>query len=112
VGIETGPLTPWLAVSHWPRIDDFQANTLTHPADLEAAKHCVELSREIGNSAALRPFAKSEVMPAGLHGAALESFVRDGAVSYWHQSCSSSQRATRSSPSARWASSVRSSAAM
>jgi len=73
-----------------PNPDDpieIEANTLAHPADLEAAKHCVELCREIGNSAALRPFAKREIMPAGLRGAALESFVRDGAISYWHQSC-------------------------
>jgi choline dehydrogenase len=73
-----------------PNPDDpieIAANTLAHPADLEAAKHCVELCREIGNSAALRPFAKREVMPAGLRGAALERFVRDGAVSYHHQSC-------------------------
>jgi choline dehydrogenase-like flavoprotein len=62
---------------------EIEANTLAHPG----AKHCVELCREIGNSAALRPFAKREVMPAGLRGAELENFVRDGTVSYWHQSC-------------------------
>jgi choline dehydrogenase len=33
------------------------------------------------------PLAKREVMPAGLRGAELENFVRDGTVSYWHQSC-------------------------
>jgi len=66
---------------------EIEANILAHPADLEAAKHCVELSREIGNSAALRPFAKREVMPAALRGPELEHFVRDGTVSYWHQSC-------------------------
>jgi choline dehydrogenase len=66
---------------------EIEANILAHPGDLEAAKHCVELCREIGNSAALRPFAKREVMPAGLRGAELENFVRDGTVSYWHQSC-------------------------
>ena len=48
---------------------------------------CVELCREIGNSAALRPFAKREVMPGNLKGAALERFIRDGAMTYWHETC-------------------------
>jgi choline dehydrogenase len=64
-----------------------QANMLSHPDDLKAAIAGVELCREIGNSAALRPFTKREVMPGNLKGAELERFVRDGAVTYWHQSC-------------------------
>jgi choline dehydrogenase len=40
---------------------------------------------EIGNSAALTPFAKREVMPGNLIGAELERFVRDAAMTYWHQ---------------------------
>jgi choline dehydrogenase len=47
----------------------------------------VEISREIGNSAAMRPFVKNEVMPGGLRGKALEDFIRNGAVTYWHQTC-------------------------
>jgi choline dehydrogenase len=62
-----------------------QANILSHPDDLKAAIAGVELCREIGNSAALRPVAKREVMPGKLKGAELERFVRDAAVSYWHQ---------------------------
>src|SRR5258706_16009981 len=54
---------------------------------MKAAIASVELCREIGNSAALRPFAKREVMPGNLTGAELERFVRDAASSYWHQSC-------------------------
>ena len=46
-----------------------EANHLSHPDDLKAAIACVELCREIGNSAALRPFAKREVMPGNLKGA-------------------------------------------
>ena len=42
---------------------------------------------EIGNSAALRPFAKREVMPGNLKGAELETFIRQAADSYWHQTC-------------------------
>jgi choline dehydrogenase len=63
------------------------ANTLSHPDDLKAAVACVELCREIGNSAALRPLTKREVMPGNLRGAALEDFIRDAAAPYWHQSC-------------------------
>jgi choline dehydrogenase len=47
----------------------------------------VELCREIGNSAALRPLTKREVMPGNLRGAALEDFIRDAAAPYWHQTC-------------------------
>jgi choline dehydrogenase len=66
------------------RID---ANMLSHPDDMKAALACVELSREIGNSSALQSYTKREVMPTNLKGPALEDFVRDGAVTYWHQSC-------------------------
>jgi choline dehydrogenase len=64
-----------------------EANTLFHPDDLKAAIACVELCREIGNSAALRPFTKREVMPGNLKGAALEDFIRNAAITYHHQTC-------------------------
>jgi choline dehydrogenase-like flavoprotein len=64
-----------------------EANTLCHPDDLKAAIACVELCREIGNSAPLRPFVKREVMPGNLKGAELENFIRDAATSYWHETC-------------------------
>jgi choline dehydrogenase len=60
---------------------------MSHPDDLKAAIAGVELCREIGNSAALRPFTKREVMPGNLKGAELERFIRDAAATYWHQSC-------------------------
>jgi choline dehydrogenase-like flavoprotein len=63
-----------------------QANMLSHPDDLKAAIACVQLCREIGNSAALRPFTKREAMPGHLTGADLEHFIRDAASTYWHQS--------------------------
>src|ERR671924_2220422 len=62
-----------------------ESNYLSHPDDLKAAIACVELCREIGNSAALRPFTKREVMPGNLRGAELENFVRDAVMSYWHE---------------------------
>jgi len=64
-----------------------EANTLAHPDDLKAGIACVELCREIGNSAALRSFTKREVMPGNLKGAALGDFVRDAATTYFHQTC-------------------------
>ncbi len=66
---------------------NIHANMLAHPDDVKAAVAAVELCREIGNSAALRPFARREVMPGNLKGAELERFVRDAASSYWHQTC-------------------------
>ncbi|GAY19259.1 GMC family oxidoreductase [Mycobacterium sp. shizuoka-1] len=66
---------------------DIHANMLSHPDDVKAAVAAVELCRDIGNSAPLRPFTKREVMPGNLKGAELERFVRDAASSYWHQTC-------------------------
>jgi choline dehydrogenase len=69
-----------------PNPDDpvlIDANNLSHPDDLKAAIACVELCREIGNSASLSPLIKREVMPGNLKGAAIEDFIREGALSYW-----------------------------
>ena len=63
-----------------------EANLLSHPDDIKAALACVELCRDIGNSQALRSFARREVMPGNLKGPKLQNFIRDGAISYWHQS--------------------------
>jgi choline dehydrogenase len=64
-----------------------EANMLSHPDDMKAAIAGVELCREIGNSAALRPFTKREIMPGSLKEAALEQFIRDAANTYHHQTC-------------------------
>jgi choline dehydrogenase len=63
-----------------------EANLLSHPDDIRAARAGVELCREVGNSRALRSFARREVMPGYLKGLELHTFIRDGAISYWHQS--------------------------
>jgi choline dehydrogenase len=62
-----------------------EANSLSHPDDLGLTIACVDRMREIGNAAALRGFVKREVMPGGLKGTELQSFIRDGGLSYWHQ---------------------------
>jgi choline dehydrogenase-like flavoprotein len=64
-----------------------EANYLWNPDDLNAAIACVKLCREIGNSIALRPFAKQEVMPGNLKDIELTKFVRDGVITYWHYVC-------------------------
>src|SRR6202035_3655372 len=48
---------------------------------------CAEICREIGNSAALRPLTKREVMPGNLRGTALEDFIRDATSTFHHQTC-------------------------
>ena len=73
-----------------PNADDqiqIEANTLSHPDDLKAAVACVKLCQEIGNSTPLSPYVKREVMPGALKGRALEDFIRDAAVTYFHQTC-------------------------
>ena len=60
---------------------------LSDPDDMKTAIFCVEMCRAVGNSAAMKPFRKREVMPGKLSGADLENFIRDAAVTYWHQTC-------------------------
>ena len=64
-----------------------ETNMMFHSDDLKTAIAAVQLCREIGNSPALHPFTKREVMPGNLKGAELENFVRDSVVTYWHQTC-------------------------
>lgn len=62
-------------------------NMLSHHDDLKVAIACVELCREIGNSRPLDRFTEREVMPGDVGGREMERFIRDGAETYWHQSC-------------------------
>jgi choline dehydrogenase len=59
---------------------------LNDAADMKAALSCLALSRELGNSAAMRRFARAELLPGDLSGAALERYVRKAIVPQWHQS--------------------------
>ncbi len=62
-------------------------NALSDPRDLERAMRCVETMRELGNSTPLRPHVNREVMPGKMGaGADLLTFVRGGAMSFWHPS--------------------------
>ena len=63
-----------------------EANAYADPADFKAMLSAVELCREICNSAVMSPFVRREVLPGKLTGAALNDYVRDLTVTYWHQS--------------------------
>jgi choline dehydrogenase len=62
-------------------------NFLSDPADVKTARACIELCRDLGNAQAFRPFVRGEAMPGALKGEALDTYIRDAAVTYWHQSC-------------------------
>ena len=62
-------------------------NHLQHPDDRKAAVAVVQLAREVANAAGFQSFVKREIMPGPLAEAAMDTFVRDAAVTYWHQSC-------------------------
>ncbi len=63
------------------------ANFLADARDVTTAAACVELCRELGNAQAFRPFVRGEAMPGNVKGDELDRYIRDAAVTYWHQSC-------------------------
>lgn len=63
-----------------------ESNFLSDPDDLKAARACVELCRQIGNSQPLSQFNKREIMPGALTGKELDDFIRNAALTVWHQS--------------------------
>lgn len=67
--------------SDMPVVD---ANMLSDPRDLETARACVKLCREIGGSNAFHPFVTGERIP-GAGRQIDDAFIRDAAVTYWHQ---------------------------
>lgn len=63
------------------------ANFLSDPRDVTTAASCVEFCRALGNAQAFRPFVRGEAMPGDVTGDALDRYIREAAVTYWHQSC-------------------------
>lgn len=59
-------------------------NMLSDPRDLETARACVQLCREIGNDVAFAPYVQREAIP-GAGSVIDDRFLRDAAVTYWHQ---------------------------
>lgn len=64
-----------------------EANFLSDARDVTTAAACVALCRELGNAQAFRPFVRGEAMPGDVKGDELDRYIRDAAVTYWHQSC-------------------------
>src|SRR5215813_6651451 len=62
-----------------------EANLLRESADRKSLLECVRLCRAIGNFDVLRPFLNREILPGKLKQTTLEEYVRNGAVSFWHQ---------------------------
>ncbi len=60
-------------------------NGLSHHEDVRLAVKCVDAMREVGNSALLRRLFRREVMPGDLKGENMLAYLRDAALSYWHQ---------------------------
>jgi choline dehydrogenase len=63
---------------------EIHANMLGDPRDLAALRKGMEISRELGNSAAMKPFVKREILPGDVKGEALDNLIRDGALSMHH----------------------------
>jgi choline dehydrogenase len=62
-------------------------NPLGDPEEMRILKFATELCRDIGNSPAMREFAKHEVLPASVYQSDLENFIRNGVTSYGHATC-------------------------
>lgn len=63
------------------------ANALLEADDVKVMARAIEIVRQIGNSPAMAEFVKKEVLPGPLQGAELDAFIRNGAVSYFHATC-------------------------
>lgn len=64
-----------------------EANTLSHPDDLKAALENIDLCRRLGSDSAFRKLVKRESLPGKLDKRDMETYARNAAVTYWHQSC-------------------------
>jgi choline dehydrogenase len=63
------------------------ANMLSDTRDLVALRKSMEIVRALGNSAAMKPFVKREILPGLIEGKALDNLIRDGAMSMHHPTC-------------------------
>ena len=66
---------------------EIHANMLGDPRDLAALRKSMEIIRQLGNSEAMKPFVKREILPGPLKGDALDDLIRDGAISMHHPTC-------------------------
>lgn len=63
-----------------------EPNSLSAPEDMAAAFATIELCREVGNHPELRSLIKGESVPRARDRRAMETFIRNSAVTFWHQS--------------------------
>ncbi|MBP0639337.1 GMC family oxidoreductase [Cupriavidus sp. AcVe19-6a] len=73
-----------------PNVTDtpiIQPNMLSHPDDVRGALENIRLVQDLGARASFKGLVKGESLPGKLDAKALESYVRNAAVTYWHQSC-------------------------
>lgn len=60
---------------------------LSHPDDVKSLASSIEIARSIANSKAMKDFVVREVAPGKkLEGKELETFIRNGATTYFHSS--------------------------
>lgn len=64
-----------------------EANTLSHADDIAAAFTTLELARDLGNDVAFKDLVRGEALPGKLGRAAMEDYLRNAAVTFWHQAC-------------------------
>jgi choline dehydrogenase len=69
-------------VSDPARIDP---NALSEPEDVAAALATIALCREIGNHSSFRELVKREVVPLPRDKRGMEEFIRNSAITFWHQ---------------------------
>lgn len=62
-----------------------QPNTLSHPDDMRCALDNIRLVQELGAQSAFKGLVKGESLPGKLDEKALQNYVRNAAVTYWHQ---------------------------
>ena len=64
-----------------------EANTLSHPDDVRAARATIALGQELAHTNTFAPLLKREALPGRLDPSEMDRYIRDSAVSYWHQAC-------------------------
>jgi choline dehydrogenase len=66
---------------------EIHADMLSDLRDVAALRRGLQIVRELGNSEAMKPFVKREILPGALNCAALDDLIRDGAMSMHHPTC-------------------------
>ncbi|TYT26993.1 GMC family oxidoreductase [Luteimonas viscosa] len=64
-----------------------EANTLSHPDDVRGAVATITLAREMAHASPFKNLLKREAMPGNLAPSEMETYIRDSAVTFWHQAC-------------------------